>query len=151
MPGHSAYGHRGRLWYFPVPYSRLIGVRDMKVGHRNVMARGPRRRGGSRTQRGFGGFFMMFLLAALAATTALFTFARSDTNRVQTDRQTIEALATVKTALIGYALRRGGPTGTARPGELPCPDTDPPDPINAGYGFENVPCNTTASTFGRVP
>lgn len=95
-------------------------------------------------QHGFGGFFMMFLLAALGATTALLTFARTDTLTAKNDRAILDALVEAKAALVGYAVRRGGPTGTARPGELPCPDTD-------GDGMENTPCSTPASLLGRVP
>lgn len=117
-----------------------------------VGGRGLQKGRGRSAQRGFGGFFMMFLLAALAGTTVLFSFARSDTYTVVNDRATADALMTVKAALIGYALQRGGPTGSARPGELPCPDTDPPG--HANYGWENSPCGTLAtpgSLIGRVP
>lgn len=119
-------------------------VRDEGVTGRRACRSAP---GGA--QRGFGGFLLLFLVAGLAASTALFTFARNDPHTVANDRATTEALASVKAALIGYAVRRGGLTGNARPGELPCPDTDPPG--HANYGLENTPCTTQGSLFGRVP
>ena len=67
------------------------------------------------------------------------------------DPTTSNALAAAKKALIGYAVRRGGDAGNplARPGELPCPDTD-------NDGWEEATCATPVTippTFaiGRLP
>jgi hypothetical protein len=92
---------------------------------------------------------MLVLIAALGATAGLFAFYRTDKISADNERVTSEALAAAKAALIGYALARGGATGVARPGELPCPDTDAPG--TAGYGLENAPCSTNASLLGRIP
>src|SRR5688572_20850283 len=100
-------------------------------------------------QRGFGGVVILALIAGLAATAGLFTFYRTDGAKTGSERATANALAAAKTALIAYAVSRGEPTGTARPGELPCPDTDAPG--SAGYGWANTPCRTTASLMGRIP
>lgn len=96
------------------------------------------------SQRGFAGILMVMMLAALAVSTMLVTFHRSDALATDNERKTTDELAEVKAALLGYAVRRGGATGTARPGELPCPDTD-------GDGLENAPCPTAASLLGRIP
>lgn len=110
---------------------------------------------GSRFQRGFGGFLVLALVAGLAATAGMFTFYRTDVVQTQNERATGDALAATRAALIAYAVHREGPvqpTGgslvllppEARPGDLPCPDTD-------GDGYANAPCRTTASLLGRVP
>jgi hypothetical protein len=98
----------------------------------------------ARRQRGFGGFLVIALIAGMAAAAGMFTFYRTDAVQAQNERATTDVLAAAKAALIGYAVRRGGPTGTARPGELPCPDSD-------GDGLENAPCSTAASLLGRLP
>ena len=41
---------------------------------------------------------------------------------IEQDRITAAALATAKAALIGYATSVNNFSGTARPGDLPCPD-----------------------------
>lgn len=99
---------------------------------------------GARAQRGFGGFLMLMLVASVAATAGLFAFHRSDTVQMRNDRVTGDVLAEAKAALIGYAVHRGGASGAARPGELPCPDTD-------GDGFAQTSCMTAASLLGRLP
>lgn len=120
------------------------------MGQRRVVLAGShakpyaRRRHGSTAQRGFGGFLLIALIAGMAGAAGLFTFYRTDAVRAQSERATTDVLAIAKAALIGYAVGRGGSTGLARPGELPCPDTD-------GDGFENAPCETTASLMGRIP
>jgi hypothetical protein len=87
---------------------------------------------------------MLMLLASLAASAGLFAFYRTDTVHAESERATNEALAAAKTALIGYAVARGGPTGIARPGELPCPDTN-------GDGVAESACTSAASLLGRLP
>lgn len=65
----------------------------------------------------------------------------------QREAQTRQALRQASTALIAWSTARGEITGTARPGELPCPDTDPPG--HRQYGLQNVPC--AAAAIGRLP
>lgn len=89
-------------------------------------------------QRGFGGFFMMILLATFAASAAMFTFYRADEVGAEKERQTAQTLADAKTALVGYAVGRA-----PRPGELPCPD------IN-GDGLQDTPC-LVGIRLGRLP
>jgi hypothetical protein len=92
---------------------------------------------------------VLALIAGMAAAAGMFAFYRTDAVQAQNVQNTDETLAIAKTALIGYAVSRGGPTGNARPGELPCPDTDAPG--TPGYGLENAPCRTAASLIGRIP
>ena len=101
-------------------------------------------RGGSKRERGFGGFLVLMLLASVAATAGLFAFSCTDTVKVESDRVTGEALAAAKAALIGYAVHRGGTIGLARPGELPCPDLN-------GDGFAENGCTTASTLLGRIP
>ena len=87
---------------------------------------------------------MIVLVAGLTAAAGLFTFYRTDPVAAKSERVVTDVLAEARAALIGYAVRRGGATGTARPGELPCPDSD-------GDGIENAPCSSTGSLLGRLP
>ena len=59
--------------------------------------------------------------------------------RIRTDQ---ESLAQARDALIAWSLQRGRDTGTERPGELPCPDTN-------NDGIEEGTC--AAGRLGRVP
>lgn len=59
--------------------------------------------------------------------------------RIRADQ---ESLAQARDALIAWSLQRGRDTGTERPGELPCPDTN-------NDGIEEGSC--AAGRLGRVP
>ena len=86
---------------------------------------------------------LAFVLILGAASFGLMIYnPRPASSAAVDDPGTADALAAAKTALIGYAVRRGGPTGTARPGELPCPDLN-------NDGFEEATC--TAGAIGRLP
>jgi len=111
------------------------------TGRRRTRSFVPR---GRRAQRGFGVFFALVLIGGLAASAGLFTFYRIDLVQAKAERDTADILAVAKNALIGYAAKQGGATGSARPGELPCPDTD-------GDGLQNTPCNKAELLFGRLP
>src|SRR5690349_13840442 len=101
-----------------------------------------------RNQRGMGAILLLLLLIGAAAGAALFSFSRSDTVQLDQDRATTQVLMSAKAALLGYAVSRGvsrcsNPSNTAqcaqdeeaRPGELPCPDTN-------NDGIEDSPCLT---------
>ena len=62
------------------------------------------------------------------------------------DKKTASVLAEAKAALIGWSVARGV-SGTARPGEMPCPDNDAPSTF--GYGYEDGTC--VAGKVGRLP
>jgi hypothetical protein len=94
------------------------------------------------------GFILIIGAVALGLS---FLNSRSASTAAVHDPMTVDALAAAKKALIGYAVRRGGePTNPlARPGELPCPDTD-------NDGWEEVTCTTPVTTpptfaIGRIP
>ena len=74
----------------------------------------------ARKQAGFGGILLLVLIAGIAASAALFTFSKSNSLAINTERRTADVLASAKAALIVYAVA----IGTKRPGELPCPDTN---------------------------
>jgi hypothetical protein len=85
----------------------------------------------------------VFILGAVSFGLMIFN-PRGATSAPVDDRSTADALAAAKAALLGYAVSRGDATtaGQARPGDLPCPDTD-------NDGRENLPCN--AGALGRIP
>ncbi|MEA3154760.1 MAG: hypothetical protein QOK44_2349 [Betaproteobacteria bacterium] len=95
-------------------------------------------------QRGFGALLMLaFMLILGAVSLGLMIYnPRGGSSAPVDDRKSAEALSAAKNALIGYAVRRGGATGLARPLELPCPDTN-------NDGWEEANCN--AGTLGRIP
>jgi len=90
------------------------------------------------------GQVLLFILAILilGVGAVFYTFSGSSDSTVERDKITAAALAQAKAALIGWSAGRGANTGTARPGELPCPDTD-------GNGFEEGTC--AAGRIGRIP
>lgn len=115
-----------------------------------TLSRVPRLRDATaRRQYGFGGVLILALIASMTAAAGLFAFYRADEVQFQRERASESALSAAKEALINYAVSRGGASGNARPGELPCPDTDPPG--SPGYGLENTPCRTGATLIGRLP
>ena len=96
--------------------------------------------GGSRNRQ--AGFAVAFILVGLAtaALTALLTFASPAGSSLYFERQTDEALAQARLALIGRAAADDN-----RPGSLPCPDTD-----NDGIA-ELLSGNACPSYIGRLP
>lgn len=95
-------------------------------------------------RRGERGQALLFLLAILGLATGMFVYnAVSGVSRANADAKTnARALAEAKAALIGWAVSRGTSTSTARPGELPCPDT-------TGLGSDSGSC--AAGLLGRLP
>ncbi len=81
------------------------------------------------------------LILALAATAFLVSQLDGSGVKIERDKKTAVALAEAKMALIGFAARSGTAVGTARPGDLPCPDTD-------NDGSANV---CLANAIGRLP
>jgi len=94
---------------------------------------------------------MLFGMAA-----ALFVYGMLDTTSLalRRDRDTAAVMADVKRALIGWSAART-PTPSnpyARPGELPCPDTDNngfAENDDDGDGIDEANC--VAGSIGRVP
>lgn len=81
------------------------------------------------------------LILALAATTFLVSQLDGSGVKIERDKKTAAALAEAKMALIGFAARSGTAVGTARPGDLPCPDTN-------NDGSTDV---CLANAIGRLP
>ena len=100
-----------------------------------------------RRQAGAAIFVLMVTLALIGvgATTAMLSGRTVD---AAADARTEAALGVARDALIGYATSRGTDTGTARPGEFPCPDAD-------GDGRENLqaslPGAACVASLGRIP
>lgn len=121
------------------------------------------RSGSLRRQRGFGVFLLLVVIGGLTATAAMYSFYRIDSVAVENVRHTADLMASTKAALIGYAVRRGrttcsvpnipinalvcNPELAERPGELPCPDSNPPGTANAGVAAATC----IAGAIGRVP
>lgn len=99
----------------------------------------------------------MLLVFVTAATYALLRDLNAGLRRADRERQTMEALATAKQALIAYAAsypdRVSGEFG---PGYLPCPDRwTEPDPLldpNSRVGRAGTSCSEGGgTTIGRLP
>jgi hypothetical protein len=103
-----------------------------------------------------GVILLLLLLVGAAAGAALFSFSRSDTVQLDQDKATTQVLMSAKAALLGYAVSRGvvrcsnpgnatacAQEEEARPGELPCPDTN-------NDGYEDSPCRA-GPLVGRLP
>jgi len=104
---------------------------------------------------------LALLVAGVAGGALLFSYYRPATLTLESEQKTTDALALVKTALIGWTVKRGDNTlipftpctvnpggwttctGTSRPGEFPCPDTD-------NDGIENS-TSCPPGQLGRVP
>jgi hypothetical protein len=87
---------------------------------------------------------VLLVLIITVVIVLVFDFARPTALAVEQDKQTAAALAQAKDALIGWSVQRtpSGALPNARPGELPCPDSN-------NDGFEDGTC--VAGALGRVP
>lgn len=91
---------------------------------------------------------VMLVIMVIGALTFLVSSLNRPGMQLERDNITTAALAQAKEALIAYAVNSENAGGaTARPGNLPCPDTDAPN--TSGYGDENTSCVTGA--IGRLP
>jgi hypothetical protein len=106
----------------------------------------PRR--GRVRERGAALILLVISIALLAAGAAASLFTSSAVVAM-TDGATANALGFARDALISYATSRGGLTGTARPGEFPCPDTnnDGREDLNPS----SVPADACMAGLGRIP
>ena len=86
---------------------------------------------------------IIFALILVLATTTFFVSQLDGNNiKIERDKKTVAALAEAKAALLGFGAQSGAALGSARPGELPCPD------IN-NSGVEAASCN--GNVVGRLP
>ena len=93
-------------------------------------------------QKGYGVLVLMMAVLVLGASSVGMMFYNPRAANAVDERRSGDALAAAKDALVAYAVGRGTATGLARPGELPCPDTN-------NDGIEEPTC--TAGTIGRIP
>ncbi len=105
---------------------------------RLTAARPPQKRLAQRGQV----LLILLVILVMGVGVAFYTFVSPTGSAIERDKITAAALAQAKAALIGWSAARGASTGTARPGELPCPDTD-------DDGFEEGTC--AAGRIGRIP
>lgn len=97
------------------------------------------------TQRGAA--LLILLLFLILGGAYLFVSALNKaTPQIERDKITADALAKAKQALIGWSAARGDSgNANARPGELPCPDTN-------NDGVAEASCSTASGTsIGRIP
>lgn len=87
------------------------------------------------------------LIIGLAATAFFISQLDGARIKIERDKKTSVSLAIAKQALIGWSISSGSDVGTARPGELPCPDNDSPGAF--GYGEADGSC--VAGKVGRLP
>lgn len=112
--------------------------------------------GTASSQRGYA-LLMTTFVALMAMVTVGLALSKPGASAVGLDERGGDAFASVKNALIGYAVRRGvatcanpgNPTEcnaelAARPGELPCPDTN-------NDGLAEATCAGTGQRIGWVP
>lgn len=103
-------------------------------------------------QRGFT-LMLGLLLLVVGGSALLFSYYKPSTVTLAGDQTTTDAMALVKSALIGWTAARGNNctvyaggwvtcTGNDRPGEFPCPDTN-------NDGLAETVC--AAGLLGRVP
>lgn len=94
-------------------------------------------------QRGQAATIALLLMLGVGATIIVYTFPTTAKLSIERDKQTEEALAQARIALIGYAASVDL-SGAGRPGDLPCPDTDDDGSADA------VPA-CAGGALGRLP
>lgn len=92
-------------------------------------------------QRGAALIVMLVIMVMGAATFLVNSLSRSAL-QIKQDQKTSEALAQAKEALIGYAASVDL-TGSKRPGDLPCPDTN-------NDGLQEISCGNASGTTGQT-
>src|SRR5262245_39063374 len=113
-------------------------------------------------QRGIS-FLLVLALAGLLVTMFVVVLVNDVVRENKRQRKTAESLARARDALIGFAakvdlwgdrsnLTPCSGTNCARPGELPCPDTND-DGVAEGYcgNSTNTPATNQADRLGRLP
>jgi len=97
----------------------------------------------SRKSQHGSAILIILTLIGLGAAFLLVSALNKANSQIGRDRITAAALAQAKQALIGWSAARGdSSSANARPGELPCPDTN-------NDGVQNYPCG--AGAIGRIP
>jgi type II secretory pathway pseudopilin PulG len=101
---------------------------------------------GSRLRTRQRGIALVVLLALVGFIMmgVLLTIAHSSAIETQRQRQTAQALARAKEALVAYAVAVKSDSLATRPGDLPCPDLD-------DDGHAELTCSATSKRLGRLP
>jgi hypothetical protein len=99
------------------------------------------------SQKGLALLMLVFVLA-LAAITYVVRALDATSIQNEKDKKTVVALAEAKAALLGFSVSRdltasACGTNCARPGDLPCPDTD-------NDGIAESSCGNVAGTTGQT-
>lgn len=100
-------------------------------------------------QRGAALLILLFGLILALGSFLISSSLSAQAYGMRRERETAEAIAKAKEALIAWSVTRGdlGTYTNHRPGDLPCPDTDAPG--TPAYGSEEGSC--TAGKIGRLP
>ena len=87
---------------------------------------------------------LILFVIAVAAISFLVSSLKSSSSQTERDKITAAALAQAKEALIGFAEGVNLISSAARPGDLPCPDTD-------DDGQAQSSCDAQVKRLGRLP
>lgn len=91
---------------------------------------------------------VMLVIMVIGISTVLIGSLSNTALQIERDRITAAALAQAKEALIGFSVSVNLSSGSRRPGDLPCPDTDNDGiPGDATY----TTCNLQSQRIGRLP
>ncbi len=99
-----------------------------------------------RNQHG-AALMVMLVIMIIGSIAFLVSSLSSSALQIERDKKTLAVLAQAKEALIGYAVSVAA-TGSKRPGDLPCPDTDN-DGIPGDVTYTT--CNQQSQRIGRLP
>lgn len=100
-----------------------------------------------RKQRGVA-LLVMLVIMVMGILTFLVSSLSRSALQIERDQKTSEALAQAKEALIGFSVSVNLISGSRRPGDLPCPDTDN-DGISGDATYTT--CNLQSQRIGRLP
>lgn len=95
-----------------------------------------------RRQRG-AVFIVMLVFMIMGVAAFLVSSLNSSAVQIKRDAATADALAQAKEALIGYAASVDLTSGSNRPGDLPCPDTN-------NDGFAEPSCGNASGSSGQA-
>jgi len=93
-------------------------------------------------QRG-AAFIVMLVIMIMGVAAFLVSSLNSSAVQIRRDQVNTEVMAQAKEALIGYAASVNLTTGSKRPGDLPCPDTN-------NDGIAELSCGNASGTTGQA-
>ena len=93
---------------------------------------------------------ILVVLLVVGISALIYTLTNRSKITIENDKKTADALAQARAALIGYAASVDTTSGSARPGELPCPNrTTLAD--GTPSGIATTPCNSLSTRVGWLP